>query len=295
MENQSNSIKNFLRLFKNRLKNQYDENEIIQFLYILFEKYFGWGKAEVHLRSNDVLPEKDATRLYHALFELSCNRPIQYITEVAFFAGLELKVNPDVLIPRPETEELVGWIIKENDKRKRTGLTILDIGTGSGCIAISLKLKLPNAIITAMDVSPSGLEIARENANRYGCEIRFHQGNILDPEVLKDFPAYNIIVSNPPYVLEREKEVMRQHVLDFEPAEALFVPDNDPMRFNKAIAGFASHHLTRPGILYLEINELFGNEVRELLLLRGFENAEVIQDIHGKDRFVKAFLSDHSF
>jgi release factor glutamine methyltransferase len=290
MENIPNTIKNFFLLFKNRLKNQYDENEIIQFLYILFEKYFGWGKIEVHLRSNDVLSDKDASRLYHALFELSCNRPIQYITGVSFFAGLELKVNPDVLIPRPETEELVGLIIKENNKRKGTGLTILDIGTGSGCIAVSLKLKLQNAVITAMDVSPSGLEVAMENAKRYGCEIRFHQVDILDQEFLKDFPAYDIIVSNPPYVLEREKEVMRQHVLDFEPAEALFVPVNDPMRFNKAIAGFASHHLARPGILYLEINELFGDEVRELLLRRGFENAKVIQDIHGKDRFVKALL-----
>ena len=290
METQQNSIKNFLLLFKNRLKNQYDEKEIIQFLYILFEKYFGWGKTEVHLRSNDVLSKKDASRLNHALFELSCNRPIQYIIGVAFFAGLELTVNPNVLIPRPETEELVGLIIKENSQRQNTNLTILDIGTGSGCIAISLKLKLQNAIITAMDVSSSGLEVARENAIRYGCEIRFHQGDILDQEVLKDFPSYDIIVSNPPYVLQGERNVMKQNVLDFEPFEALFIPDNDPMFFYKAIAGFASHQLKRPGILYLEINELFGKEVRELLLLKGFENIVVIQDIHGKDRFVKASL-----
>ena len=288
MENQPNSIKNFFLLFKNRLKNQYDENESFQFLYILFEKYFGWGKAEVHLRSNDILSDKDASCLYHALFELSCNRPIQYVTGVAFFSGLELTVNPNVLIPRPETEELVERIIKENSQRQDTDLTILDIGTGSGCIAISLKLKLQNAIITAMDVSPLGLEVARENAIRYGCKIRFYQGDILDKEILNDFPTYDIIVSNPPYVLEGERKVMRQHVLDFEPSGALFVPDNDPMRFNKAIAGFASHHLKRLGILYLEMNELFGKEVQELLLLQGFQNIEVIQDIHGKDRFVKA-------
>lgn len=294
MKKQPDSIKNFLLLFKNQLKNQYDENEIIQFLNILLEKYFGWGKAEVHLRSYDVLSNKDASRLYHALFELSRNRPIQYIIGAAFFAGLELAVNSNVLIPRPETEELVGLIIKENSQRQDTGLMILDIGTGSGCIAISLKLKLQNAIITALDISPSGLEVARKNADRYGCMIWFHQGDILDPEVLKDFPAYDIIVSNPPYVLEGERKVMKQHVLDFEPVEALFVPDNDPMRFNKAIARFASLHLKRPGILYLEMNELFGKEVQELLLLQGFQNIEVIQDIHGKDRFVKALLLDSS-
>jgi len=295
MENTPNSVKNFFLLFKKQLKNQYEEKEIVQFLYILLEKYFGWGKADVQLRLNDILSGDDATRIENALFELSSNTPIQYITGTAYFAGIELTVNPDVFIPRPETEELVALIVKENSQRQDAGLTILDIGTGSGCIAISLKLNMQNALITAVDVSPSGLNVARGNAILQGCLIGFQQADILDHVAMKDFPIYDIIVSNPPYVLESERQVMKQNVLDYEPAEAIFVPDDDPMRFNKAIGNFASFHLKRPGILYLEINELFGKEVRELLILQGFEKTEVIRDIHGKDRFVKAMLPEISF
>jgi release factor glutamine methyltransferase len=295
METPTNSIKNFFLLFTNTLKNQYEEREIIQFLYILFEKHFGWGKSEVHLRLGEILSEKDANQLYRDLEDLAANTPIQYITKVAYFSGLELTVGPGVLIPRPETEELVELVIKDHDQEKDTGLAILDIGTGSGCIAITLKLKLGNPDVSAIDVSSAALEIARVNAGRYDCRIRFRQGDIFDPQSLHDLPLYDIIVCNPPYVLESERKVMRPNVLDFEPAAALFVPDNDPMRFNKAITSFASDHLKRQGTLYLEINERFGKEVMEILLLHGFEHIEVIRDIHGRDRFVKGFPSESLF
>jgi release factor glutamine methyltransferase len=289
MEILTNSVKYFYQHFKKELKKQYDEKEIIQFLYILFENYFGWGKTEVQLRMENILSGNDSIRMKQALLELSRNKPVQYITGTAYFAGLELIVKPGVLIPRPETEELVERIIQENSPGQEP-LSILDIGTGSGCIAIRLDMKMPNSIVTAIDISPEGLAIAGENARRHGCTILFREGDVLDPLQLKDFPAYDIIVSNPPYVLEKEKKLMKPNVLEYEPAGALFVPDDDPMRFNRAIAEFSYHHLKRPGILYIEINERFGREVTELLSFIGFDEIKLFRDIHGKDRFVKASL-----
>lgn len=288
MQIPANSLKKISLIFQQKLREQYDEREIAQFLYILTGKYLGWTKTEAHLRFNDVLPEKAATLFLSALSELRMNKPVQYITGSAFFYGLELAVNTGVLIPRPETEELVDLVIRDCREKKGTSLNILDIGTGSGNIAVSLALHLKDAVITATDISQLALDTAAVNADRYGCNIRFIREDTLDPLAASELPAFDIIVSNPPYVLESERKTMRPNVLDNEPAVALFIPDEDPMRFNKAIAGFAVKHLVKKGILYLEINERFGNNVMELLKNSGFQHEDLIRDINGRDRFIKA-------
>ena len=217
-----------------------------------------------------------------AIERLQKQEPIQYVLGKAPFLGRDFRVSPAVLIPRPETETLVQHIIDENPA---TNMRVLDIGTGSGCIAITLQLELPQATVQAIEVDPEALQVAQSNAQQLGATVDFIQADILH----ESLPAqrWDIIVSNPPYVLIAEQAQMQQRVLAYEPAKALFVPDEDPLVFCKKIAALAPQHLTPTGRLYLEINEAWGTAVANLWMNAGLEKVCIQQDLHGKDRWVE--------
>jgi release factor glutamine methyltransferase len=204
------------------------------------------------------------------------------------FHGLDLAVTPDVLIPRAETEELVNLICTENAHRSFETISVLDIGTGSGCIGLAIKKRFPYSNTVLLDISEEALTLARQNATRNNFTIETVKMNILEKQHLGRFPLFHLIVSNPPYVMNDDKKQMHPNVLEHEPHLALFVPDEDPLVFYRAIAEFSISHLHRPGLLYLEINDRFGQEIRKLLSDKGFERAEVVKDFSGKDRFIRA-------
>ncbi|TGE15681.1 peptide chain release factor N(5)-glutamine methyltransferase [Hymenobacter elongatus] len=218
---------------------------------------------------------------------LLCHEPVQYVLGVAHFAGLELEVTPATLIPRPETEELVALI--EAEQRGRSAVTLVDVGTGSGCIPIALYQVLRPQRVVGIDISAAALEVARRNAARYGCPVEFLRADILaqePPEI--GVRSVDILVSNPPYVLEQERPLMRRNVLDYEPATALFVPDHDPLLFYRRIGELGQRWLRPGGALYFEINEQYAAELVALLRQQGYTSVEPRQDIFDKDRLVRA-------
>lgn len=240
---------------------------------------------------NEPLVADNSALLLQILDELKIGRPLQYILGETEFYGLTFKVNPSVLIPRPETEELVDWVLKEVRvlKSETSLLKILDIGTGSGCIPVALKMHLPWAEVFAIDISAGALETAQQNADLNQTEIHLVQDDILNPR--KDLiinNKYSVIISNPPYVTVSEKEQMHRNVLEYEPHSALFVQDDDPLVFYHAIADFAWLHLQDTGYLFFEINENLGKETLDLLHQKGFKNTELRQDLRGKDRMIMA-------
>jgi len=234
--------------------------------------------------------------------QLLKHKPIQYVLNEAWFAGMQLYVDENVLIPRPETEELVSWITESQFevsslKFKVTGaddnripLTILDIGTGSGCMPIALKKKFSGWDVHAIDISASALEVAKKNALSQRTDVAFQLLDILDESSWQQLPMFDIIVSNPPYILEKEAATMHANVLRFEPHTALFVPDVDALLFYRNIADFALLHLRENGLLFFEINESLGNDVCEMLAAKGFGDIELRRDLQGKDRMVKVVL-----
>lgn len=237
------------------------------------------------------IPQPELNKLLEILKQLKISIPLQYILGETEFYDLKFKVNPSVLIPRPETEELVDWalITIREMKGESEVLKVLDIGTGSGCIPISVKKYIPLADISAIDISKSALITAKQNAEINQTEINFIEDDILNPnQVLFNKNQYDVIISNPPYVRESEKLHMHQNVLNHEPHDALFVPDIQALKFYKAIADFALNYLKKSGILFLEINESLGNETVELLIKTGFKTAEIRQDMYGKDRMIRA-------
>ena len=215
---------------------------------------------------------------------LSAGKPVQYVLGEAWFAGLRFIVNEHTLIPRPETEELIEWI---KEIASSSPISILDIGTGSGCIPITLKKMFPDWHICAIDLSEEALSVARENARQQGVAIDFMQMDFLNEENWKKLPTFDIIVSNPPYIKVSESMSMAKHVLDHEPHLALFVPDEDALIFYKKIATFGSSHLHNPGLVFLEINQLLGDAVADTFSAEQY-SAEVRKDVHGNDRMVKA-------
>jgi release factor glutamine methyltransferase len=286
------TVKEIMADFKTQLVHQYGEKEVLQFLFLLFDAWKGWTKTQVLLKKSEALTAEETSRFSHALEELKKNKPVQYITGETWFHGLRILVTPEVLIPRPETEELVALVMHDIKQGMATDLNILDICTGSGCIAVSLKKIFPLSRMTALDISSGALEIARENAAIHDCDVRFMQANILEKTIPESSSLYNIIISNPPYVTESEKSMMEKNVLDYEPAIALFVPDGDPLLFYKAIMDFALVHLEKPGKLYVEINERYAVEIEQMLLSKGFHHVEIIQDIHQRSRFAKSEFSE---
>ena len=249
---------------------------------VICEDVFNYDPVDVALRQDSELPEFAQQRVSDAISRLHRHEPLQYIVGSARFHGHKFKVTPAVLIPRPETEQLVDLIVDENPA---SDLRVLDIGTGSGCIAISLARALKFAQIDALDVSRDALAVARDNAAALKAKVRFFESDILLPQ-----PAatYDIIVSNPPYICWSEREAMERNVKDYEPGQALFVPDNDPLLFYKSIAPYAMQSLDKGGRLYLEINQRFGREVKQLLEDNGFDEVRIIEDSYGKVRFAAA-------
>ncbi|MHB9056082.1 MAG: peptide chain release factor N(5)-glutamine methyltransferase [Paludibacteraceae bacterium] len=277
-------MQNFLRILNSSLKEIYPESEIHVFGNLLLEKITGLSRTQLLLHNNLLLNDEQNNQAIQFIERLKKQEPIQYVLGETEFYGLKFKVNGSVLIPRPETEELVEWII--SDYSKQNGIMILDIGTGSGCIPISLKAKLQKAKVYALDISEDSLKIARENAELNHVEIEFFRNDILKPANIDK--QWNVIVSNPPYIPVSEKNEIEKNVIDFEPHLALFVENKNPLLFYQKIAEFALIHLTSLGKLYFEIHKDYAPECRKLLEDYGFRNVEIRKDICGNDRMIKA-------
>ncbi|MBT8317301.1 MAG: peptide chain release factor N(5)-glutamine methyltransferase, partial [Lutibacter sp.] len=277
-------VQEFKTHFFLELSNGYPTTEIQSFFNILIQFKLNLSRVELALQPSLELNTSELDFFQQALTDLKKQIPIQYITGETEFYGLHFNVNSNVLIPRPETEELIDWIIK--DYKKTENIKILDIGTGSGCIAISLAKNLPNAKIYALDISSEALKTAELNAEMNQVEIQFIEADILTLNDVSN--KFDIIVSNPPYVREMEKDKMHNNVLKNEPYRALFVPDEDPLLFYRPIAKLAKNSLTTKGLLYLEINQFLGEAVKELLEESGFSEIELRKDIFGNHRMIRA-------
>ncbi|MBT8320206.1 MAG: peptide chain release factor N(5)-glutamine methyltransferase [Eudoraea sp.] len=281
-------LRDLRNLFHRDLESLYPEAEIDSILDILLEHYLGIGRFVLALQPRYSLTKEEEQPLIEALPRLLEEEPVQYITETAHFFGLDFKVNPNVLIPRPETEDLIRWIL-EDLKGHDQELKILDVGTGSGNIAISLASQLANSRVYALDISDGALETAKINATANGLSIQFIHGDIRRLDRLEG--SFDIIVSNPPYVRFSESRMIKNNVKKHEPWEALFVPDEVPLLFYELLSDFGRKNLRPGGVLYLEINQYLGQEVLRLLQGAGYSNIELKSDLFGKDRMVKAVFS----
>lgn len=283
-------LKDTRESFQKELHGLYDKEEVDNFFYMLLQSYLGVKRLDLALKPELSFAEEEQAPIFKALDSLKKQIPIQYILGKTEFFGLSFQVNPSVLIPRPETEELVAWVISEYRIQYPVS-RILDIGTGSGCIAVSLAKKLPQAKVYALDVSSDALCVAKENATLNQVEIEFIQADILNPKTwdlaFKEL-QFDIIVSNPPYVRKLEKSQIKANVLMNEPHLALFVEDEDPLQFYKAITQYAVDKLSPGADLYFEINEYLGAQMSHLLNENLFKDVELKQDIFKKDRMIKA-------
>lgn len=271
------------RLIRHRLKDLYPLQEIDAFTEIIFNHLLNYKRLDIHLNASFPVSAEHETQIYDIILQLERYRPIQYVVGYTEFYGRKFLVDENVLIPRPETEELVEWILHDF---KNSAPVILDIGTGSGCIAISLASELAGAPVYAADISMEALDLASQNGLLNKTHVNFFSMDILGNR-FPEFRPFDVIVSNPPYVTIKQKDRMEPNVLNFEPALALFVPDEDPLLFYKAIGIFAHSFLNPEGFLYFEINEDLSGETSDALQSLGF-NTELKKDIHGKYRMLKA-------
>lgn len=269
-----------------QLFDLYDDREATIIADWTMEHITGFSKIDRLMHKQFVLSAEQESLYILQIKALLAHTPVQYVLGKAWFAGLPFMVNENVLIPRPETEELVDWIMQSNITAAKK--SILDIGTGSGCIPITLKKKMPFALVEAMDISANAITIAQQNAAALGADVHFYTLDIFDKQAISQLGIYDIIVSNPPYIKQSEAADMLANVLQYEPAIALFVPDEDALVFYKAIAVFAKSHLSQNGELFFEINEALGASVCTLLEEHGFRAVELRKDLQGKDRMVKA-------
>ncbi len=275
-------ISEIKKYFFASLADLYPKEELLSFFNILSQEYFGLSRLEIALNPKIQISTEALNKMKEAITRLKKQEPIQYITGNTEFYGLAFLVNEHSLIPRPETEELVDWVLNDIHPKVKS---ILDVGTGSGCIAISLAKNLLHADISALDFSEGALDIAKRNAILNKVNVNFFQQDILKA---KNFPQkYDVIISNPPYVREQEKQAMQQNVLGYEPESALFVSDQDPLLFYRSIAILAKDFLNPNGILFFEINEFLAKEMIALLASEGFKEIEVRKDIYGKNRMLK--------
>ncbi|WP_201741844.1 peptide chain release factor N(5)-glutamine methyltransferase [Flagellimonas alvinocaridis] len=280
-------------IFHKELDGIYPKEEVDAFFYRCIEHYLGLERFVLVVRPKTTVTKEEEQPLFEALTQLKQERPLQYILGTTHFMDMEFAVNEDVLIPRPETEELVQWIMDDVENQKSESehriseIRILDIGTGSGCIAISLAKYIPTAKVYALDISEKALEVARKNAEANSVDVTFFKQSILDPGLDLELD-FDVIVSNPPYVRELEKKEIKKNVVDHEPHLALFVSDEDPLLFYRAIAHFANRNLSKNGGLYLEINQYLGAESQSLLKAHNFSEIELRKDIFGNDRMIKA-------
>lgn len=271
-------VSNIIPYFKEELSGIVDDREIISWGYLTIEHLLGFNRSDCIIYEDREITVRILDRIMQIIADLKTKKPLQYILGIAEFYGLQFKVNEYTLIPRPETEQLVDWILKEEFH------SALDIGTGTGCIPIVLA-KNTNAKISAIEISEDAVKVAKENARINGVKITFFRQDILQATTL---PKVDLIVSNPPYVLESEKEEMNQNVLEFEPHLALFISKNDPLLFYKKIGVLAAKFLNCGGRLYFEINEKYGDEIMKMLSEIGFVDIKLKKDINDKDRMLKA-------
>ncbi len=295
MKNSSFKIKEYRTQFIQELTPIYDAGEAESFFYLILEEKHQLKRIDLALHPDLVFSEAEIVVWNSILEQLKQEIPVQYLLGKTSFYGLDFEVNENVLIPRPETEELVEWILSNNriiqkSNPETSGLKILDIGTGSGCIAISLAKNIPNAQVFAIDVSEKALATAKKNAEHNAVEVTFINQNILETEDLRQ--QFDIIVSNPPYVRNLEKEEIKKNVLDNEPHLALFVEDNDALIFYKKIAELAQKNLSENGQLYFEINQYLGKEMVDLLEKMNFKNIELRKDIYGNDRMISCHCKE---
>lgn len=300
------------RFINEALYSVYDQREAGNIAGMVMEKITGMRKMDRLLYKEHILPEDQEGPLIRYTSLLLEHHPVQYVLNEAWFYGIPLYVDENVLIPRPETEELVEWVVKDEGFRLQvtghrsqvTGLrpqvagnqagggpAILDIGTGSGCIAIALKKNIPGSEVYAIDISDKALTVARKNALALHCNIQFLTMDILNTGEREALPRFEIIVSNPPYIPLKDKAAMDKNVVDHEPHSALFVKDNDPLLFYSAIADFAPRHLQPGGRIYMEIHESTGKAVKDIFVQHGFAQTVIRKDMQGKDRMVKVTVT----
>jgi len=283
VQKKPNTYINVFKLIVNALSHLYDEQEASAIAKQFLEDTINIKGYEIFLDPDHPITESNTTQIEKGVERLEKGEPLQYVVGKTEFMGMTFSVTPEVLIPRPETEELIWWIAADMVGRK---INILDIGTGSGCIAICLAGLLPNATVYATDISEKALALASENAKRNNQRVEFIHNDILNCHVNLPPIQFDVVVSNPPYITEEEKRLMHSNVLEHEPHLALFVPNEDPLRFYKAISAYVGS-LRHPVTTYLEINEAFGNETAKLFSLLGFETI-IMKDIHDKERMVRA-------
>ena len=282
------TLKELKTHYLNSLSKLYPKTEINTFFFYLIEEYLDLQRIDFSLQPNKIIENTDFLKFEKALNRLKKEEPIQYILGKTEFYGYPFLVTKDTLIPRPETEELVEWILQELEFQKKKKTSILDIGTGSGCIAISLAKKNKNLSVSAIDFSKEAIEIAKQNAKLNEVNINFIEKDILLTKELET--SFDVIVSNPPYVRELEKVEIKNNVLQNEPHSALFVSDSNPLIFYSKIADLAKNHLTKNGLLFFEINQYLGQETKVMLSKKGFKNIELRKDLFGNDRMIKANL-----
>ena len=292
------TIKQHRAHFNKSLKHLYPTSEIDSFFFLILEEYMGLKRIDIVLKSDFLIDKKSLNLMQIATKQLEQEIPVQYIIGKTEFFGLPFHVNKEVLIPRPETEELVEQVLKKvsliktcntskNETIKEKQLKVLDIGTGSGCIAISLKKQLPSSEVSALDVSNKALRVAKKNAFLNNVDINFVHQDILKTNDLDKL--YDVIISNPPYVRELEKKEIKNNVLNNEPHLALFVDNKNPLLFYNKIAELAKKFLIKNGQLHFEINQYLGKETIKLLAEKGFKNIQLKKDIFGNDRIITAF------
>jgi len=282
-------LREIKNIYHNELDAIYKREEVDSFFYLVIEYYLDLERFILALKPYLVVTKAEEQPLFEALGQLKLEKPIQYILGSTQFMDLEFKVNENVLIPRPETEELVRWVIDDFEFLGKKEIDILDIGTGSGCIAISLAKYLKNAKVDALEISENALEVAKQNALLNTVEVGFMHADIFSLASLEE--KYDIIVSNPPYVRMLEKDQMRSNVIENEPALALFVEDKDPLLFYRKISEFAKTNLKKGGCLYFEINQYLAQETMALLE-RDFYEVELQKDMFGNDRLLKGKLKN---
>ncbi|NBO57527.1 MAG: peptide chain release factor N(5)-glutamine methyltransferase [Chitinophagia bacterium] len=282
-------MKEAYQLIQQRLQSMYEPREASQIAEMVIEKITGYTRTERLVHHEKLLNADQAVMFEQDLKELEGGRPVQYVLGECWFQNMLFKVDERVLIPRPETEELVESIkahYNNNPCSVDNPCKLIDIGTGSGCIAVSLKKAFPLFEVWAVDKSIKALELAKENANKLDAKISFKQSDILEESKNDSLPAFNIIVSNPPYIPQDESKELEKHVIAFEPNEALFVTNQDPLEFYKAIVEFAEHHLLRGGMIFFETHEKYAKGVIQLLEENEFEQVQIKKDLQGKDRIV---------
>lgn len=288
---------------KENLKKFYASDELDSVVFLVLNSITKLSPTQLRISPEKELSDNQIQMLLLSAKKLQSEMPVQYVLGEAEFFGLKFEVNSSVLIPRPETEELVAWVLEEKgnlsgnarsrerekpEAESSMPKAILDIGTGSGCIPIAIKKNWPEAVVSGLDISEDALQTAQKNALINEVEVGFFQQDVLNFMPIKEAPAYSVIVSNPPYITPKEQQQMHNNVLDFEPHLALFVPENDPLLFYRAIADYASFTLQKNGSLFFEINENYGEQVVEMLIGKSFVDVKLRKDLNGKDRMIKA-------